>query len=330
MGSAWLSGKYPWRTIWFWEPGLQRILDQILSGASYDLVIVEDNSMGRYAFRTSTPTLFTEHEVRFPRRISWSGIEAGNPIRWALREADWATWRRYQISTWRHFDRIQAFTRRDAERICSLASDLAPRVRVNPFGIELPEESDPRCQVEGEILFVGNFTHAPNVDAALWLGEEIMPILRQKVPGARLSLVGIYPPAHVRDLACEDILVTGPVERIEPYLERAAVVVAPLRIGGGMRMKVLHSMGMGKAVVTTPRGAEGLTHGDEETPLVIAASADEIASAVASLLSDPARRYELGRRARSYVSRHFSAQAYAERIEAIYAEMIAQPERKPV
>ena len=148
--------------------------------------------------------------------------------------------------------------------------ELRPRVSVNPFGVVAPPAADPAHEEEGQLIFVGNYTHAPNVDAALWLGREIMPRLRQLRPGVRLNIVGIYPPEEVLALGGPDIVVTGPVPEIEPWLERAAVVLAPLRIGGGMRMKVLHSMAMGKAVVTTPRGAEGLEIDGQHPPLMVA------------------------------------------------------------
>jgi glycosyltransferase involved in cell wall biosynthesis len=136
-----------------------------------------------------------------------------------------------------------------------------------------------------------------------------------------LLLIGIYPPKEVLETAAEDIHVLGPVEDIGPYLEQAAVVVAPLRIGGGMRMKVLHSLAIGKAVVTTGRGADGLAVAGVKPPLVIGDTAQDFAGAVAGLLSDRGRRIELGAQARKFAETYYSAQAYARRIEAIYTEM---------
>jgi hypothetical protein len=107
-------------------------------------------------------------------------------LHWAFGEADWQRWRKYQLSVWRRSDRIQVFTPRDAEAVAALAPDLAERVRVNPFGVELPAPLDDRLEEPGHVLFVGNFTHPPNVDAALWLGTEIMPALRTCYPGVRL------------------------------------------------------------------------------------------------------------------------------------------------
>ncbi|MBP1701432.1 MAG: glycosyl transferase group 1 [Chloroflexi bacterium] len=321
LASYWLSGKVPWRTVWFWESEVQHILDSLLAEKTFDLIIVEDNAMGVYSYRTNTPLLFTEHEVRRPRPIDKAGLRQSNLLLWILKEADWARWLHYQRSVWRKFDRVQAFTQRDAEAISTLAPEMAGRVRVNPFGIEIPSPTDVEAQEQDTILFTGNFTHAPNVDAALWLGQEIMPLLRENCPGIRLWLIGIYPPPEVRALACSDIQVTGPVPEIEPYFSRAALVVAPVRIGGGMRMKVLQAMALGKAVVTTSRGADGLATDGRRPPLVTADDTFGFAQAILRLLSDDSSRRELGRQARLYVAANFSAQSYANRIETIYAEM---------
>lgn len=321
LASTWLWGQYPWRTVWFWEPDIQHILDRLLAERRFDLIVVEDSSMGIYRYQTRTPTLFTEHEVRRARPVNWHMGPPADWPRWAFREADWHRWQKYQPAVWRRFDRIQVFTARDEAAIRTLAPEVTARVRVNPFGIDLPTMADPNREEKGTLLFVGNFTHPPNVDAALWLGREIMPLLRMRCPGVRLTLVGIYPPKAVQALACADIHVAGPVPEIEPYLEQAAVVIAPLRIGGGMRMKVLQAMALGKAVVTTPRGGDGLAMNGQPPPLTIAETAEEFAGAVALLLADDNARRDLGRRARTFVAEHYSAQAYAQRLEAIYQEM---------
>ncbi len=323
--STWLRGKIPWRTIWFWEPEVQLILKRLLAERSFELVIVEDNAMGIYPYDSPAPVIFTEHEVRRPRPIKWRAGPASNWLRWAFGEADWQRWRNYQPDVWRRFDRIQVFTRRDAQAVMALAPDLAERVRVTPFGIDLPAPLDADMEESGHVLFVGNFTHPPNVDAALWLGSSIMPALRKCYPGVSLTLVGIYPPGSVQALACADILVTGAVPEIEPYFARAAVVIAPLRTGGGMRMKVLQAMALGKAIVTTPRGADGLMIGDQPPPLVIAEGDEAIVEATASLLASRPTRRSLGIQAHAFVAEYFSAQAYARRIEANYAELQSKP-----
>jgi glycosyltransferase involved in cell wall biosynthesis len=197
-------------------------------------------------------------------------------------------------------------------------------VSVNPFGVSLPP-ARPEQEEENLLFFAGNYTHAPNVDAALWLGQEIMPRLRAVRPGVRLALAGIYPPPAVKSLAGPDIAVLGPIPQIEPWLARAALVVAPLRIGGGMRMKVLQAMAMGKVVLTTMRGAEGLAMAGQTPPLLVADDTEALVAAAAALLADPQRRWALGREARTYVAQHFSPAAHLRRLESVYADLLARP-----
>jgi glycosyltransferase involved in cell wall biosynthesis len=325
LASSWLGGRWPWRTVWFWDPGVQRIVDRLLSERRFDLVLVEDNAMGVYRVQTTAPVIFTEYEVRRSRPVAWSSWRPRKGLIWALAEADWHRWPHYQRAVWRRFARIQVFTPRDAASIRVLAPALADRVRVNPFAVNLPAEADPAREERNSILFVGNFTHPPNVDAALYLGLEVMPFLRELAPGVRLTLVGGYAPRSVQALQCDDITVTGYVPSVEPYFARAAVVVAPVRTGGGMRMKVLQSMASGKAVVTTPRGAEGLVIDGQPTPLVFADEPAGIARATASLLQADGVRRELARRARAFAIEHYSPRAYARRLDAIISELRSAP-----
>lgn len=323
MSNAWLTRRMPWRTVWFWEPEVQHILDRLFTNQQFDLVIVEDNAMGVYDYHTNTPLLFTEHEVRRPRPLDWRFWQHRNLPAWFFAETDWRRWRDYQRHVWEKFDHIQVFSDRDAKAIRRMVPDLDRPVSVNPFGITLPTPVRPDCEQSQRLLFVGNYTHPPNVDAALWLGQEIMPRLSALSPGARLDLVGIYPPPEVKALESGSIHVTGLVPDIGPYMEEAAVVLAPVRIGGGMRMKVLQALAMGKAVVTTTRGAEGLQILGDRLPLKIEDKAEGFARTTAALLADKEARHALGTAARSFVAKHFSPQAYSKRIETIYTRMIA-------
>lgn len=332
LASTWLAGKYPWRTVWFWEPGVQQRLDRLSAERPFDLLVVDDNAGGIYRYPATVPAILIEHEVRRSRPAGWVQDERSGWVRWALGEIDWQRWRSYQLNLWQKFDRIQVFTWRDASAIAAMAPPLAERVCVNPFGIALPPPADLSLEEEKTLAFVGGFSHQPNVDAARWLGEEIMPLLRVRCPGVRLLIVGSDPPQEIATLAGKDVFVLGRVPEIEPVLARAAVLLAPVRIGGGMRMKVLQGMALGKPVVTTTRGAEGLLLDQGQLPLVITDSAAAIADAVANLLASEEARWQLGHRARAFVAEHHSAAAYARRLEAIYGELQARmsPNQRPV
>jgi glycosyltransferase involved in cell wall biosynthesis len=318
---GWLCDSYPLRTLKFYQPRMQHLIDRLLSEEQFDLLQVEDNAMGSYQFRTQIPSVLTEHDVRLNSQVYRLAPLRSGRIKRILSEADQCRWQQYQKNVWRRFDRIQVFTTRDAEAIQKISPEIIDRVRVNPFGVEIPKEADPSNEEAGTIVFVGGFGHPPNVNAALWLGYKIMPLLRSLWPGIRLTIVGRNPTKEVRALASDDIIVTGWVPAVEPFLERAAVVIAPLRTGGGMRIKVLQAMALGKAVVTTPLGAAGLTFANNQAPLIIAENAEGIARATVKLLAKDDARRTLGRRARAFVTEHHSWSAYGQRLEAIYSEL---------
>jgi polysaccharide biosynthesis protein PslH len=318
----WAGSGAPRRAIWFFEPEMQHLLDRLLAERRFDVVAAEDNATALYTYRTASARVLTEHEVRQPRPFRLNAIRT-HGIQGAFAEVDWRRWRGYQTGVWRKFDLLQVFTQRDAQALRTLAPELAGRVRINPFGVELPSAFDGDTE-QGRLLFAGNFTHRPNVEAALWLGKEIMPLVRRRFEGARLTIVGIRAPREVLGLAAADIDVLGFVPRVEPFIAGSAVVLAPLRTGGGMRMKVVQAMAHGKAVVTTPLGAEGLAASGEAPPLAVAPDAETFADAVAWLLGDESARRELGHRARSYIAANHSPEAYARRLEANYAEAIAR------
>ena len=302
---------------------MQRMIREIVAGRDFDLIQIEDNAMAGYQYPATIPRVLTDHEVRRRPEEAWSVASQMSLLRRSLEAGNWRRWHRYQRMVWRQFDRVQVFTPRDAATVGTLAPELLDRVRVNPFGIDLPPVARPELEESDTVAFVGGFAHPPNVDAALWLGGEIMPQLRLRRPGCHLYIVGSQPPPAVRALAAADITVSGDVPAVEPFLERASVVVAPLRQGGGMRLKVLQAMALGKAVVTTPLGAEGLMTTPLESPLVTGETAEEIVTAVAQLLGHAASRRCLGQQARAFVEEHHTWPAYAQRLDAIYAEIRA-------
>jgi polysaccharide biosynthesis protein PslH len=326
LAGTWARGAHPWRTIWFADPGVQDVIDRLTRSRSFDIAAVEDNAMGVFRFPPSLPTVLTEHEVRRPRHIDW---RCGAPRAWpgwAFRELDWQRWPSYERRVWRRFDRVQVFTERDARSLLEIAPEMRSRVRITPFGIELPGQLAGGHEDPDTVLFVGNFTHPPNVDAACWLAREIMPRIRSRRPTARLVLVGGQAPEQVRALAGPGVTVAGEVATIASQMEAAAVLAAPVRTGGGMRMKVLHALAAGKAVVTTSRGIDGLSLDAGPPPLVVADDPDAFADATDKLLGDSSRRRAIGQLARAFAAEHYSAAAYGRRLEAVYTELVSRNE----
>jgi glycosyltransferase involved in cell wall biosynthesis len=209
-------------------------------------------------------------------------------------------WARYEHGVLQLFDTIVVLTERDRRALLPWTGSTPvvriplgtpdPGVLLNPIGADPPT-----------VLFVGNFTHPPNVDAALWLMGSIFPRISAARPGVRLSIVGPNATAEMRAMAGQHVSLVGRVDAVTPFLDAASVVVAPLRIGGGMRVKVMEALASGKATVATSLAAEGLdvTSGEQ---LLLADHEDHFAASVVRLLDAPAERQRLGRRAGQWAS----------------------------
>jgi glycosyltransferase involved in cell wall biosynthesis len=317
LAATWARTGWPYRTVAFWAPGVQETIDRLAAQGRFDVVAVEDSAMGAYRIPPGVASAYTEHEVR-ARALGAGPPDGlrGVPV-WLGKQVNWRRWAAYQPAVWRSFHVVQAFTDRDAATIRAQLPAAGPPVRVNPFGIDLPPHVE-TAQDPDLAVFVGNYTHQPNVDAALFLGHEILPRLRERRPSVQLALAGIYPPASVRRLEASGVRVLGRVDDVDELTRRAAIVFAPVRTGGGMRMKILHAMALGQAVVTTPLGIEGLASGGRVPPVRVGEDAAALADAAAELLRDPAARRQLGTDARAFVQRHHSPQAYAARLTETY------------
>ena len=235
---------------------------------------------------------------------------------------DVSRWRRYERRVAPAMDAIVAFTARDADDLRTVARSEAI-VRI-PLHVPVPDRPlNPLGAAPPEVLFVGNFRHPPNCEAAMRLVRDIAPRLWARTPDARLVIVGPEPPAELRAAAGERVLVTGAVDDVAPYLDRAAVVATPLRLGAGMRVKVLEALAAGKAVVASPRALEGLDVADGEQ-VRIADDDTQFAAAIADLLESPSARAALAGRAREWAVAAFGSAGRAEAYDALYDALDAR------
>ena len=171
--------------------------------------------------------------------------------------------------------------------------ELAPDVPVQIVSLveDFPTVVHDRSARSG-LLFVGNFWHAPNVDAVTAFHRDIWPLVRAAVPGIHLTVAGSAPPEEILALAAEDVIVTGWVPELEPYMAQAMISIAPLRYGAGIKGKIVQAIAAGLPVVTTAIGTEGMGLTDGEHLLVADDPAD-FAAAIARLHTDEQLWYRL-------------------------------------
>ena len=321
-----LTGRPTWAGRWL-VPALQRRLHELVATWRPDIVQAEYHVMGQYALSLdagSPPFVLTQYESgTMAVRERLAGARgAERLIGWLSVRA----WNRFERSVMARADAVVVLTERDAAESSKMG---ARRVKRIPLGLRtrdnLTEQRSESVRDEPEskeIVFVGNFGHPPNVDAAQWLVREIFPRVRTRHATARLRLVGAGAPASVLALAGDGVEVFADVPDVTPFVARASVVVAPLRLGSGMRVKVLEALAAGKALVATPLAVEGLAL-TENDQAVIAEGTVALARAIDELLDDRERRRTLGQAARQWARDHLDWSRVVAEYDSLYRELLA-------
>jgi sugar transferase (PEP-CTERM/EpsH1 system associated) len=212
------------------------------------------------------------------------------------------------------------------------APECAAQVKVLGNGVDAQYFS-PRAGVaspypNGELalVFTGAMDYWPNVDAVRWFAGEILPRLRRNRPQMRFYIVGMRPAAAVQALAAEGVVVTGSVPDVRPYLQHAAIAVAPLRIARGIQNKVLEAMAMARPMVLAKECAHAIESACA-APFVRAQSVEEFIRAIEMLLGDPVRAAAMGCEARKFVLERYSWERQLAPIEAfLYRRQPGLPE----
>lgn len=317
---SFLQHKPMWATLWS-VPAFKNELRSLIREWQPDLIQLEYHIMGQYLPAIgdfAAPRVLTEHEpgTRAARDLE----QMKNGYTRVLHSLDRRVWDRYERRILSGIDAAVVFTEQDRRELWELGAET-PIVRI-PLQITVPSEPlDPLGKAPPSVLFVGNFIHPPNVDAAEHLARDILPAVRAEVPDVRLYIVGDRPPPPLKQLANEWIIVTGLVPDVTPYLDQAAVVVAPLRRGGGMRVKVLEALAAGKAVVAYPLAVEGL-HVRDGQQISIVADDKEFVASIIELLEDGEKRRRMGAAAYGWAQRNISWQRSVKAYEDLYRGLL--------
>ena len=210
------------------------------------------------------------------------------------------------------------------------ASGVGPvAVQRVPLEVERYTVADPDEAVPGRLLFFGSYDWFPNVDGITWFCEEVLPAVRVAHPDVELLVAGRGAPASVRELGDRpNVEFCGEVEDLASLVRTVSAVVAPLQVGGGVRIKVLESMAWGVPVVTTPQGFEGVA-ADPGTDLLVADGASALAEGLVGLLGDHGRRRELAENARETVRERYGLDAVADELERNLGLRVVQRALEP-
>jgi polysaccharide biosynthesis protein PslH len=248
------------------------------------------------------PCLLFQHNVE---SILWKRMASteSNPVRKVAYKIEARKMERYEREALRRFHHIIAVSETDKQHM--LEMDPTCSISVVPTGVDT-EKYQVFSSASGDpprIVFTGSMDWEPNIDAMEWFCREIWPTIVNHVPQAKFQIVGRNPHSRVKQLASSTIEVTGTVASVTDYLREAAAVIVPLRIGGGTRLKIFEAMAMGKAVVSTTIGAEGLdvTSGDD---CILADTASSFGDSILALLADRPLRRKYERAAAALAARY--------------------------
>jgi len=223
------------------------------------------------------------------------------------------------------FDRVLVCS--DVDRRVLLQHAPTARIDLLRNGVDL-EIFSPNGASEpepGRIILTGNMSYFPNADGARFFVKKILPLIKKRIPHARLFIVGQNPSAGIKSLAGDDVEVTGFVPDLKQQYVRSAVAISPIRFGAGTLNKVLEPLALGVPVVATPLSVEGLGLRDGEEVLV-AAGAEEFAAAVVSVLSDANLRERLSSGATDRIRSRFGWDAVGKDLKSVY-QSVAQGSR---
>lgn len=322
VARSWLS-RYP-VDLWKWQvPEVREHVRALVESGTVDLCVADFlfaavNVPGR----SRVPVVLFEHNVE---HLIWRRLCALEPRLWrrALLEIEWRKLRAREADACQRADLTIAVSDDDRRRLAATAPDA--RICAIPTGVDTHYFS-PNGYHEhaNRIVFSGSMDWHPNEDAVAHFADAILPRIRAEIPDASLTVVGRNPGARLRELAARsDIVVTGTVDDVRPSIAEAAVYVVPLRAGSGTRLKIFEALAMGKAVVSTTVGAEGLAL-EPGRHFVAADEPAAFADAVVGLLRDPDRRQALGRAGRSLVETYYSWAMVTREFERRCEEVVGQ------
>jgi glycosyltransferase involved in cell wall biosynthesis len=219
------------------------------------------------------------------------------------------------------FDRIILFSEADKNQLAVL--NKPEDAVVIPLSIDLKRYPILPPPVKSKsIILLGNFSHAPNIDAALYLCKDILPIIKNEFPDICVRLVGAYPPPKIQKLSqvIANVIVTGYVRDVSEYYRESSIVVVPLRFGTGMRYKIVEAFAFGRPVVSTSIGARGVAR---EDTIIIADTAKDFAKAVIRLFNDRKTCDTLVANGRMAVEQYYNLDCVVPQYEKIYSGLLS-------
>jgi polysaccharide biosynthesis protein PslH len=298
-------------------------IKRLIKDINFDIIDIEDSFMGLYLealpINLQKKTVLTFHDVVFSKyqRISKLEPKITRKLRKWLYSISMRSWEPFYAE---RFGRCIAVSESDRKLLLSVNPRL--KIDVVPNGVDTDLYKPLPCSnLSPNLIFVGNMAYRPNIDAMTYFCKDIFPKIREKIPNIEMWIVGINPASEVVHLAGESVHVTGKVEDLLPYYDRSTVCVVPLRAGGGTRLKIMEAMALGRPVVSTSIGCEGLDVVDGEH-LFVADTSEQFINKTLRLIRDEELRRHITSQARELVVTQYDWNVIAHHEMKIFEEIV--------
>jgi len=324
-----LASTRSFHRLLFTPPAFRQSLDRLLHARRFDVVNLEFSFLGHCDLRQAPagetlPALVVDsHNIDYDlaRQYARNGSSL---VRRLYAEANWRKLRREELATYRDADGVYLCSAADERRLLNEVPTVRTAVIPNAADVEYyqPRSNDP--PPDGRtVVFFGLLSYVPNVDGVNHFVMDIWPRIAEAHPEARCKIIGDRPPPSLLALAGPRVELTGFVPDLRPHLAAAAVVVVPLRLGGGTRLKIVEAMAMGKAIVSTTLGAEGI----EAVPgrdILVEDEPGAFADAVSRLLAVPSLAARIGQSARQLAVERYAWSGAARALEGFYRRILLE------
>ena len=301
-------------------PTYRQKFRELIANESFDLVHYEMFHVAQFYTETHLPRVLSQQNVD---SAIWRRLcsETANPFYKFVYWTQQLAFQRYERVLSPKFDAVTCTSDIDAAVFQEHCAEDA--IQIIPNGVDITHyRPDFTTEAPAHLIYIGSMDWYPNEDAVGFFADEVLPRIQEKVPGVAFSIVGGNPSPQVQKLAArEGVVVTGRVPEIKPYFAEATVFVVPLRIGSGTRLKILEALAMGKAIVSTTVGAEGLDLKDGEE-IFIADEPTAFANAVIRLLTDSELRRRIGENGRARVERDYDWRSIGEKLHEVYTKIV--------
>ncbi len=276
---------------YLYSNAMQRKLDELCAGPAFDIIQVESSQMMTFSFDQRSAVVVVEHDVVY-ELLGRIATAERSFLRRVYNSAEARKYKREEIDRWSKAAAVVVTSTREVPIVRGAGVTTPVLTAANGVDVDYFAPSDAAHDPD-TLVMTGLMRTRPNIDAAVFFVRDILPNILARRPNAKIYIVGGDPPDEVTRLASANVVVTGGVPDVRPYVSNAAVVVVPLRMGGGTRLKVLEGLAMKKPMVSTSLGCEGIDVKHEEH-LLIADEPARFAEAVLRIMDAPSTGRALG------------------------------------